>query len=115
MLLLYKKVDLLVRLRSRLAKGPTAAMWQETFELNCTAEQILEKAEKEPEKPIRWEGDHSKFMKQCVAMAQKLTIRVSPGDALPWDFSNFEERSLTAVNMSIGSMTIHEDSQMAVA
>ena len=39
----------------------------------------------------------------------------APGDPLPRDFGNFEERSQTAVNMAIGSMMLHEDSQMAVA
>ena len=113
--LLEEKVDLLVRPRSRRAKGPTAAMWPETSELGCTAEQMLDQAEEAPEKPIRWKSDHSEFMEQCVAMAQELTSRVPPADPFPRDFGNFEERSQTAVNMAIGSMTLHEDSQMAVA
>ena len=115
LLFLEEKVDLLVRPRSRLAKGPTAAMWPKTSELACTAEQMVEQAEEAPEKPIRWEGDHLNLMKQCVAMAQEWRGRVPPGESLSLDFGDFEERSQTAVNMAIGYMTLHEDSQMAVA
>ena len=71
LLFLEEKVDLLVRPRSRLAKGPTAAMWPETSELVCTAAQMVEQAEKAPELPIHCEGDYSEFMKQCVAMARE--------------------------------------------
>ena len=42
-------------------------------------------------------------------------MKMPPVDKLPRDFGNFEKISQTAVNMSIGSMTLHEDSQMAVA
>ena len=90
-------------------------MWPETTELGCTAEQMLEQAEEVPEKPIRWEGDHLEFMKLCVALAQIWKGRVHPGDPLPRDFGNFEERSQFAVNIAIGSMTLHDNSQMAVA
>ena len=49
LLLLEEKVDLLVLPRSRLANGPTAAMWPETSELTCTAEPMVEQAEEAPE------------------------------------------------------------------
>ena len=38
-----------------------------------------------------------------------------PCDSLLREFGNFEERCQNAVNIAIGSMTLHEDSQMAVA
>lgn len=41
--------------------------------------------------------------------------RVPPSYPLQRNFGNFEEMSQIAVNMAIGSLKIHKDSQMAVA
>ena len=53
----------------------------------------MEQAEEALERPICWEGDHSEFMEQCVAIVQEWRGRVPPGDPLSRYFRDFDENS----------------------
>lgn len=47
-------------------------------------------------------------------MVQAWSTMVQPGDPLARDFGKFENRRQVAVNLSIGSMTIHDDKRMVL-
>ena len=105
--------DLLLRPRAKLTRDTST--WPAVTDLATTPLDIISRVEEAPSFPVLWPGEHTKFIKQCLAMTQKWRDSIPPGDPFPRNFGNHTDRSQLAVDMSIGSMTVHIDAGLAVA
>ena len=113
LLFLSEDQDLTYRRRNK--RTDESAHWPKVSDLAATPLAIISQVEEAPSLPILWPGEHTRFINQCVAMVQRWRDQVLPGDSFPRDFGSHANRSQVAVNMSIGSMRIHDDAGLTVA
>ena len=101
--------------RRQIKQKSDSAHWPAVSDLAATPLATIAQVEEAPSHPILWPGEHVRFLNQCSAMLQRWRDQVLPGDSFPRDFGNHANRSQVAVNMSIGSMKIHDDAGLVVA
>jgi hypothetical protein len=97
----------------------SALHWPAFTDLASTALSVIAQAEEYPSHPVIWSGaesgGHAQFIKQCAVLVQRWKDKVLPSEPFPRTFGSFEQRSQAAVDLSIGSMRIRENTEMACA
>ena len=85
------------------------------IKLKCLTSQVSKHVEQSTVVPLQWHGDDEGFQANCVAIIEEWTPKVYAAELFRRNFGFYNVQSQTAVNISISSITVHQNASLELA